>query len=193
MVSHGFIGFNKKTSNYFIRGFHNLNQNIGSKGKRCLIVPFSRITDVKNIFAAGLIGFKIQGLKLAENRIFRKKVGASALKKRGALQKLKLDSSKRDYNGLSNTQIAKLLGYSKSAANRVKLKCHELDYIKVTKQSKLVFKFNESDFNLKKYLPNPERLFILKNSNGEFLMMERLTDEIEPNIFWVKRNKYSTY
>lgn len=190
MISNGFIGFNRKTKNYFIRGFHFLNKRIGSEGKRCLIVPFERIRDAKNIFAAGLISYKIQGLKLAEKRFLKKRVGSSALIKRGALQKARLLFSMRDYNGLSNNQIANLLGCSKSAANRIKLKCHKLKYITVTKQSKLVARLSESDFNIKRFTPNPERLYTKKAANGEFFLMERLTDEIEPNLFWVKRNRY---
>lgn len=190
LLSNGFIGFNKKTKNFFIRGFHFLYKKIKAKGKQCLIVPYSNIKDIKSIFAAGLIGFKIEGLKLAQNRFLNKKVGSSALNKRVALQKTKLEYSMRTYYGLSNTQIASLLGYSKSAANRVKSKCHDLKLIKVKKQSKLIRKIQECDFNIRLFAQNSEKLFITKNSKGELLLKERLTDEIQPNIVWVKRKKY---
>lgn len=190
LIAIGFVGFNKQTCNYFIRGFRFINSIIGGNCKRCLITPFKSIGDIKNLFAAGLIGYRVQGLKLAENRFLKKKIGASALIKRGALQKVRFDFSIRGYFGLSNTQIAELLGYSKSAANRIKIQCDELHYLKVIKRTKLICKLKQSDLNLRKFVPNAERTFIMRNPQGELLLMERLTDEIQPGLFWVKSNKY---
>lgn len=162
----------------------------GGCGKSCLIVPYEAIRHLKNFFVTGLLEHRLRALEWAEMRFLKKKVGSSALKKRSAIQRISISLGKRGYFGLSNSQIAKLIGASRSTANRIKLKSIKHEYLYAFKKSRLVCKLDSVDMNIKKYAPNPERFFITKDSSGGLILMERLTDEIITSLRWVKRNSY---
>ena len=186
----GFLGYNKYSKNYFVRGFLFIHKMLKGSGKMCFIVPYERIRDMKNYLSSGLIGFKVKGLERAENRIIKKKVGSSAQYKRGALQRLTKELGFRGYFGLSNTQIATLLNCTKSVANRIKLASKKNGYLLVNKKYKVIMTLLKPDLNVRAYLPKSNTLSFRTTKTGMIQIREQLTDEIIPMVYWTKKNIY---
>jgi hypothetical protein len=179
------IGYNKKTGNYFIRGFMYVKGLISGKSNHGIKVSIDKINQIKYQLCAGLMQFKLEGLKRSQIKKVKSKVGSSALKSSGALQMAK-ELGMRNYLGLSNTQLAELFNCSKSEANRIKLKAEKYGFIKTFKKLRYITSTRQKNFLLKGYSNIGNRIRVTQTENGRIKFYEQLTDEIHSFIYCKK-------
>lgn len=186
LVSLNFIGRNPSTRMCFVRGFARLCDDFTNQSRWCFHIPYENISKTREILISAIVDFRLRVLRWAQKSYVRKKVGSSALKNGGALPKILADLGLRSYFGLSNTQIAKLIGRSKSAANRLKIASSELGFIETRQKTEKIAKLSGVDMNLRGVFGNDPCLFIERKKDGLYLM-KRLTSEIYSKLEWTKR------
>ncbi len=179
------IGYNKKTGNYFIRSYQYLKRSEGLVTRHGIIIDISDLKKLKWQLYTGLITFRINGLKRAQFRFVSLKFGSSALKRHGAVQIFK-ELGLRSYFGLSNSQLSKLFKCSQSQANRIKIACIKSGFLIANKKFKLISNSSRPDYLLKYALPQSNKIRVTTNRKSGFVFYEQLTDELIPIVYCKK-------
>jgi hypothetical protein len=176
------IGYNKKTGNYFIRSYQRLKQSVGVVTKHGVNIDLKDLKTLKWQLCTGLIYFRLNGLKKAQLRRVRLKVGTSALKRYGAIQIFK-QQGLRSYFGLSNSQLSYLFKCSKSEANRIKTACIKANLLVANKKYKRLANFAEPDYMFKYAFTDSNKIRVKGNRKSGFTFSEQLTDELIPLVY----------
>ncbi len=177
LIQLGWLGYNASNGNYWIRSYRAICRMLLIKTKKLICVWFDDLKHLKYLLSTGLISLKLKELDRKRKYYLKKRAGQSALKKGNALPIAK-SLGLRDYFGLSNSQIAKLLGCSKSEANRIKLRAIELNYMIANKKNKFIVATDDIyTFFKMGYMKNSERYFT-QLRNGKVFLYERQTDEL---------------
>jgi hypothetical protein len=186
LLAINWIGYNKISGNYFVRGFQYVKNAQGLISKTGVRIDRNRLKTLKSQLYAGLISFRLRGLKTAQRMFLKKKVGPSALQKHGALQKVMAYYNLRQYFGLSNTQLAELFKCSKSEANRIKMACIKDGLLLAKRQFKLLAVLPSPDYLFKQTFIHPNRIRVTGNRKSGIKIYEQLTDELIPMVYCTK-------
>jgi len=179
LISLNWVGYNKTSHYYFIRGFDFIRRQKGFKRRTAIYVNLKQINHLQEILLAGLI------TKLIKNRI-RGIVKDADCKGRRPNQALR---NIPDYFPISATYIAKILNISVNKAFRLKHSAAALKYITIKKnfiQTKFV---KSSQLYLNKLeFPHARKIRV----KDDFLVIQDC-DLVRANIPLSTRKKIESY
>jgi hypothetical protein len=181
LVELNWIGIDKNTATYYIRSIKYLR--LRESYNRCLTVSFDVSSDsctIKEFVQGALICSDIRRKEHGRRAKVIKKAGRPALKNESAIQGLIKARIITPYCGLSNSVIGKILGVSKSQADRIKKRLVGLGYIRTCAKYRHLATINEPDWVLYDYLPGRRYQFRtkVKKHNKQIMLFERTYDEI---------------
>jgi hypothetical protein len=183
LISLNWVGLDGNTGTYYVRGFNYLRkqQDFKSSLSACFYVASDSCT-IKEFIQGGLINSDIRRKNHGRKAKIIKLAGRPALKKESAIQGLIAMGKITAYCGLSNSLIGKILGVSKSQADRIKKRLVKLGYIRTNPKYKHLATFNHPDWILCDHLPGRRYQFHVRvTSQGKLYMLyERTYDEIIP-------------
>ena len=191
LVELNWVGVDLNTGIYYIRSFNFVRRKYGYTGSHS--VRFNISDDactIKEFVQGALICYDVRRKIHGRNAKITKLVGSSALHKESALQEHIRTGEITKYCGLSNSVIGKILGVSKSQADRTKKKLKKLDYIRTCAQYSHITTFDQPDWVLYKQLPTNRRYqfrISRKGKNTKYMVYERSYDEIIPCMEFVNQ------
>jgi hypothetical protein len=191
LIGLNWVGVDAGTGIYYIRSFNYIRKKNGYTGSHS--VRFNLSTDactIKEFVQGALICHDVRRKIHGRNAEIIKSLGRSALHKESAIQELVRAGKITPYCGLSNSVIGKILGVSKSQADRRKKRLKELGYIRTCAQYTHVATFDKPDWVLYNHLQVNRRLQFHTRSGGQrkkYMLFERSYDEIIPCMEFVNQ------
>ncbi|MDP1765193.1 MAG: hypothetical protein Q8L07_15030 [Sediminibacterium sp.] len=176
------IGYNKDSKNYFIRGFGALRENIELKKRSGVILKYEDIKNLKSFMEGVIICKSVRAQNFVTKKALLKKVGQAASKNGGALQADKFLVNYPAYYGLSNLGIGRKLICSQSHANRAKKSAEKRGFIQTNKKEQTLAIVNSYDSLLKLHSEEGNKIIFRKISGGRIKVSKQLHDEIIPLI-----------
>ncbi|MBK9733203.1 MAG: hypothetical protein IPO83_18265 [Chitinophagaceae bacterium] len=172
------IGYNKKSKYYFIRGFAHLQKELGQKSLTAAEFEIDRINEIQAFMAAAVIGYMLNQHK--------KRRWMSGLEKGSPSQGIHLSS---DYDKISLSIICEKLGIALSNAHCLKKKAKLAKFITVIKHFENLNIDPRFVNKMKKTVP--ELRTRIRVNNGNIALQE--VDEIISHIRFKKRKKKEAY
>jgi len=178
LIVKNWVGYNKKSKYYFIRGIDKIRWLLGFKTKTAAEFDSREIKKLKAFLAAAKIGYLLDNQK-RKKRATERNTGRS--------NHVARQSS--DYYPLANLALAKILNVSLSTAYVLKQLAHKAGYIDIKKS------FEET--NLDAYQENPlkkglpELISKVRIKKGKILLQG--TDKVKHFVTFKTRKKLETY
>lgn len=191
LIGLNWVGVDASTGIYYIRSFNFLRRKYGYTGS--VAARFNLSSDactIKEFVQGALICHDVRRKMHGRNAKIIKSLGRSALHKESAIQELVRTGEITKYCGLSNSVIGKILGVSKSQADRIKKKLKKLGYIHTHAQYTHIATFDKPDWVLYDYLQVNRRLQFRTSGEGQkkkYMLFERSYDEITPCMEFVNQ------
>lgn len=187
LIELNWIGYNKKSGNYFIRSFSAIGKTNSFNNKLAVRVFNNDIKNIKSFTEATIISKSIRSQKYATEKSIIKLAGKAALKNGRAVQAFRQQKGYPPHYGLSNERIAQLLKISKSHGNRAKLNAEKNGYLKTNKKEKVITTLPLKDFYFKFSMSDNQKIRFKKLSNGFIKVYKQLHDEIITLIEFCRR------
>jgi hypothetical protein len=182
LVELNWVGYDDISRTYYVRSFKSLRKTYSFYQYRA--VPFSISKDsatITEFVKAAIICNDIVRRQRARKAKIIKEAGRSACKKERAVQELIALKRITPYCGLSNELMGKLLGVSKSQADRLKKRMEDIGYLKANAKYRQVCQFHKPDYLFLKHLPANRRYsleIITQAETRTYKVMERTYDEL---------------
>lgn len=191
LIQLNWVGRDHSNNTYYIRSFNWLRKV--HQFTYTTSAVFNLTKDIRHItefVQAAIIGFEVRRRESGRKAKIIKVAGRSALKKASALQELTATGVISAYIGISNEQLGKLLGVSKSQADRIKKRLVSLGLLSTRPRYKLIAQSSKPDFKLIKHY-NPNRRYrisrIRHKGKLSYRFKERTYDEIMNHIEFVNQ------
>lgn len=187
------IGYNAKSSIYFIRNFKSIQTQYGITSRKSVLFLSEYINNFRPFVSGALISAKIYGVKFSYEVARVRRLNTALNKKDGAKQCYSYDRKAPEYYGLSNKGIAKLLNSSQTVACEQKTATEKAGFILTKGKFKVLLEFTSVDRAIRSQLEElkPEfkgRLRFKKNGSKIQLLIQ-LHDEIIPQLKMKSRKK----
>jgi hypothetical protein len=179
LIQLNWVGFDANTGTYYIRSINYLRRSEGYESR--LSVRFDVSTEactIKEFIQGALVCHVARRKEHGRRAKIIKLAGRPALENESALQGLVNAGKITAYCGLSNSVIGKILGVSKSQADRIKKRLVKLGYIKAYAKYKHITTLSNPDFVLYDLLPPARYQFRIRKKNKRIMVFVRSYDKI---------------
>ena len=170
----GWIGYNKKSGYYFIRGFDIIRKQKKFTRRTGVEIRVTEIKDIKAFSCGAVIGYLINIQKRKKWMLERKKARSR--------QSKRFSSS---FYPISSWVLAKILNISTSTAHKYKQLAKRANYISVKKSIKATGIHVSNIRHIKKYYPEIGYKIRVKNNQ----LYIQGVDRISHNFYFKRRKK----
>jgi hypothetical protein len=196
LLEHNWVGFNSISGNYFIRGFDLLREQLELRKRQAVVCYHYYLGKIQSFFTGAVICKYINIQKYLSVRKGRR-ASAVTHNRDVTFQPGTPSFHTKEYYGLANSIIAKILGCKQTRACQLKHKAEDDGFIKVKKRFRDYVTLISKDYLVRSqlYELNPKlmgRLKFITQKDSTIKIVEQLYDEIEPCLTLKSISRFST-